>query len=1022
METSMRSWALTIAGVALLAFIGCGGAGLSVTSPTTPAVQNQWTWMSGADTTYQHGTYGTQGVASPSNVPGGRQNANSWTDLHGNLWLFGGLGESSTPSDGDLNDLWKYSAGEWTWVSGSNQTEQAGVYGTLGVAAAGNVPGARWMATNWTDPQGNFWLFGGVGRDSVGSRFQLNDLWKYSGGEWTWMSGSNLAFPSGTISAGWPGVYGTMGVAAPGNVPGSRENASSWTDAQGNLWLFGGIGFDSEDNLGGMNDLWKYSNGEWTWMAGSNLGNQYGIYGTRGTPSPGNAPGGREQAATWVDLEGNLWLFGGSGLDSNGEIFADQLNDLWKYSDGEWTWMGGSNIVGQPGAYGVQGVPSPGNYPGARQNAVSWTDAFGNLWLFGGYGYDSGSPSLGDLNDLWEYSDGQWTWVSGSNIAGQNGTYGILGTPSASNIPGARDSAVSWIDTSGNFWLFGGGNVDSLGGRLNDLWEYQGWGSSGPPPPPTPPTTYTIGGTVSGLVGTGLVLQDDNTDNLAASGNGSFTFHTAITVGSAYSVSVLTQPSAPAQYCVVTNGSGIVSAAVSNVTIACETYSLNHNEWTWVSGADSVWAVGTYGTLGVAAPGSVPGARIDASSWTDSAGNFWLFGGNAGELSNDLIGPGGQIFVEYFDYNDLWKFSAGEWTWMGGVNGLTSEPGVYGTKGVAAPANLPGPRHSAVTWTDAHGNFWLFGGIGVASTGAQGDLNDLWEFSAGQWTWVAGSNLVNQTGSYGTMGSSTSTNSPGARNSAVTWTDASGTLWLFGGFGYDSTGTACYNINGAECVLNDLWKFTAGQWTWVGGSNVVNQPGSYGTQGAASAGNTPGARMNALGWMDKSGNLWLFGGTGLASTGPSCVSPCGLNDLWKYSAGQWTWVGGSNANNQPGSYGTEGVPALGNVPGARGSAVGWTDASGNLWLFGGSGLASTTTAYGDLNDLWKFSSGEWTWVSGSNQLGHLGTYGTQGVAYPPNIPGGRDSSVSWIDASGNLWLFGGESREEDLNDLWEYQP
>jgi hypothetical protein len=45
-----------------------------------------------------------------------------------------------------------------------------------------------------------------------------------------------------------------------------------------------------------------------------------------------------------------------------------------------------------------------------------------------------------------------------------------MGSPAASNVPGARDSAVSWTDKNGNFWLFGGsGSV----GFFNDLWSYQ---------------------------------------------------------------------------------------------------------------------------------------------------------------------------------------------------------------------------------------------------------------------------------------------------------------------------------------------------------------------------------------------------------------------------------------------------------------------------------------------------------------------------------------------------------------------
>ncbi|MGD0938886.1 MAG: hypothetical protein ABR905_04170, partial [Terracidiphilus sp.] len=54
--------------------------------------------------------------------------------------------------------------------------------------------------------------------------------------------------------------------------------------------------------------------------------------------------------------------------------------------------------------------------------------------------------------------------------------------------------------------------------------------------------TYTIGGTIAGLVGTGLILQDNGSNNLTVSANGSFTFSSAISSGNSYSVSVLTQP------------------------------------------------------------------------------------------------------------------------------------------------------------------------------------------------------------------------------------------------------------------------------------------------------------------------------------------------------------------------------------------------------------------------------------------------------------------------------------------------
>jgi hypothetical protein len=107
-------------------------------------------------------------------VPGSRNSSTSWSDSSGNLWLFGGSGY--------LNDLWKFNlaAGTWEWISGSNTPNVGGVYGTLGVASTGNMPGARAAAISWTDSSGNLWMFGGNGYDSSNTLGDLGDLWKYT--------------------------------------------------------------------------------------------------------------------------------------------------------------------------------------------------------------------------------------------------------------------------------------------------------------------------------------------------------------------------------------------------------------------------------------------------------------------------------------------------------------------------------------------------------------------------------------------------------------------------------------------------------------------------------------------------------------------------------------------------------------------------------------------------------------------------------------------------------------------------
>jgi hypothetical protein len=89
-----------------------------------------------------------------------------------------------------------------------------------------------------------------------------------------------------------------------------------------------------------------------------------------------------------------------------------------------------------------------------------------------------------------------------------------------------------------------------------------------------PSGAYAIGGSVSGLNGDGLVLQNNATDDLAISGNGEFTFTTPLEDGSSYTVSIATQPSG--QTCSLVNQSGVLDgASVNNVQVSCPSGSLD---------------------------------------------------------------------------------------------------------------------------------------------------------------------------------------------------------------------------------------------------------------------------------------------------------------------------------------------------------------------------------------------------------------------------------------------------------------
>lgn len=81
--------------------------------------------------------------------------------------------------------------------------------------------------------------------------------------------------------------------------------------------------------------------------------------------------------------------------------------------------------------------------------------------------------------------------------------------------------------------------------------------------------TYSVGGTVTGLTGSGLVLKNNGTDDLSvAAGATAFTFATLLPDAAGYSITVGGQPTG--QTCSVANSSGVISGAnVTNVSVTC---------------------------------------------------------------------------------------------------------------------------------------------------------------------------------------------------------------------------------------------------------------------------------------------------------------------------------------------------------------------------------------------------------------------------------------------------------------------
>ena len=137
--------------------------------------------------------------------------------------------------------------------------------------------------------------------------------------------------------------------------------------------------------------------------------------------------------------------------------------------------------------------------------------------------------------------------------------------------------------------------------------------------------TYTLGGTISGLTATGLVLASGTTPTQSLSinsGSTSFQFSNPISEGSSYNVSVTTQPSG--LFCTVTNATGTIKANVNNISITCIVPAAN---WTAQTILSASWTSVTYGnglfvavasgpSTVAAGPSTIAASSPDGINWT----------------------------------------------------------------------------------------------------------------------------------------------------------------------------------------------------------------------------------------------------------------------------------------------------------------------------------------------------------------------------------------------------------------------
>ncbi len=303
------------------------------------------------------------------------------------------------------------------------------------------------------------------------------------------------------------------------------------------------------------------------------------------------------------------------------------------------------------------------------------------------YYWNFGSPEL----MLFLRTGGSWTQLGSAFGSGALAAGTQLSLQAVGSTISFLQNGVARITVTDKSLTGGAPGIMAYGNATADNW------AGGSPSSGGGTTTYTVGGTVSGLSGT-VVLEDNGADDLSLSASGSFTFATPLAAGTAYNVTVKTSPAS--QNCTVTNGTGTIGAAnVTNVAVSCANITTtpgsdNFNRsdgglgpnWTPISdGAMSIASQQVIGTAGVTT-GDIRTAETYASDQysqievtsTQLTGNQWL--GAAVRMQSS----GQNAYVGVYNWNSgspvlqLFLRSGGNWSQLG--NGYSTPALTAGTQ------------------------------------------------------------------------------------------------------------------------------------------------------------------------------------------------------------------------------------------------------------------------------------------------------------------------------------------------------
>jgi hypothetical protein len=383
------------------------------------------------------------------------------------------------------------------------------------------------------------------------------------------------------------------------------------------------------------------------------------------------------------------------------------------------------------------------------------TTANGQSGYAGLYFWNNGSPVM----MIFKRSSGSWTQLGASYNSGALAAGTQLQLKAVGSTISFLQNGVQRISVTDSSFTAGAPGIMAYGTGKADNWAggSPGGGGGG--------GTFTVGGSVSGLAGA-VVLADNGADNLTLTTSGPFTFVTGLSTGSAYNVTVKTQP--PGQTCTVASGSGTIgSANVTNVAVTCTnttTYSVGGT----VSGLTGTVVLADNGTDNLTLSANGPfsfattlagGSGYSVTVRTNPTGQTCAVASGSGTIgsanvtnvtvtcTNTTTTTGASD-----DFNRADGSLGGNWTNVGDGGLAISSQAAAGTVGAAVSGDIrtgetyAGNQYSQieVTATQLSGSQWIGAAVRVQNGGQDGYVGiynwnngspvlGLYERSGGSW-------------------------------------------------------------------------------------------------------------------------------------------------------------------------------------------------------------------------------------------------------------------------------------------------